>query len=524
MSEEAVFIGVVVVAALITGVLLALTLRRHRVSCARLFAGVLAATLVWAVGYAFELRAVDASEMLLWANVQWFGIAPLPVLWLAFVLAFIGRHSLPAWGWGILTAIPVATVALALAAPTDSAFRGRPTVTGFGSQLLLDADYGWWTLWVWQPFATILVVASAFLLAAAMMRSRGSAHGQLALLLMTPLLVILANVLYLFDVGIPDYNPSVLAFALGGILVFIAMFRYRLFAALPLAHAVVFRSLSQPVILVDADGRMADFNPAAAGLVPQLGPDACGRPADEILAGRPELMRCLHDGTLRDRLVTIEVDGEPWHYIVSLQSVLDPGGAVRGRALVLQDVTEREERAKRTRELADNDGLTGLADRQHLQSVAAEMATLQPDTPSTLVVADIDRLRAINDRFGQLVGDDIIAEMAAAFRHCLRSRDVAARVDGGTFAVLLPGVDAITAHGVAERLRQVAEELDIRGDGSLRLTVSVAVGPTEPIGEWFRHDRLADCERAVRLAKERGGNVLEATASSTGNGAADAAG
>ena len=90
------------------------------------------------------------------------------------------------------------------------------------------------------------------------------------------------------------------------------------------------------------------------------------------------------------------------------------------------------------------DGLTGIANRRQCEdALTAEIARADRlGTPLTLVLADLDDFKAVNDAHGHAVGDDVLREFAAVLRATVRDSDLAGRWGGEEFILLLPGADA----------------------------------------------------------------------------------
>src|SRR4026208_238214 len=110
-------------------------------------------------------------------------------------------------------------------------------------------------------------------------------------------------------------------------------------------------------------------------------------------------------------------------------------------------------RARRNRRLADLDGLTGLHNRRYFhEQLAREVARAQRyGRALALVVFDLDDFKSINARIGHLAGDAVLAETAERARGVVRSADIACRVGGDEFAVLLPEASGREAGGVCRR-------------------------------------------------------------------------
>ena len=134
-----------------------------------------------------------------------------------------------------------------------------------------------------------------------------------------------------------------------------------------------------------------------------------------------------------------------------------------------------------TIEMAVTDGLTGLHNRRYLDS---HLATLferarNRGRPLSLMITDIDRFKAINDTFGHDVGDEVLREFAVRLRKNVRGIDLACRMGGEEFVVVMPDTDGHVANMVAERIRaQIADTPFTVGEDGREITVTVSVGVT----------------------------------------------
>lgn len=133
-----------------------------------------------------------------------------------------------------------------------------------------------------------------------------------------------------------------------------------------------------------------------------------------------------------------------------------------------EEALEREEMQKRLVFLSYHDPLTGLYNRRFYEE-ESERLDVPRNLPMTLVMADVNGLKLINDSFGHAQGDAMLVETARILREACRSDDILARLGGDEFIVLLPRTDAVAAEAIVERMRQLAEN---RRVGPMRVSVS----------------------------------------------------
>ena len=167
------------------------------------------------------------------------------------------------------------------------------------------------------------------------------------------------------------------------------------------------------------------------------------------------------------------------------------------------------------------DTKTGLLNSSTWESEAqAEIVrAIRTRSPLALALVDIDHFKAVNDRYGHLVGDKALRAVTDALRGQLRAYDLAGRFGGEEFVILLPHTHQANALTIAERLRGRIADMSIPIDDddesgpSVRLTVSIGVTVLDNDSRELT-DLLADADTALYYAKENGRNKTHAVITS----------
>jgi two-component system, cell cycle response regulator len=137
---------------------------------------------------------------------------------------------------------------------------------------------------------------------------------------------------------------------------------------------------------------------------------------------------------------------------------------------------ENARRFREARQLADLDALTGLHNRRYFhETLAREVARANRyGRRLALVIFDLDDFKAINDRIGHLAGDSVLAEVAERVRSVVRSADVACRVGGDEFGIILPESTLADAEQLSHRLQAAVAARPIGDAGTLQLSAGAA--------------------------------------------------
>ena len=170
----------------------------------------------------------------------------------------------------------------------------------------------------------------------------------------------------------------------------------------------------------------------------------------------------------------------------------------------LQEELEERERQlleanERLRYMSQTDGLTGLANRRHIEHELDEMFAhaVRLNEPLSCVMCDLDRFKSVNDTYGHQAGDAVLKEFARILRHEAREKvDRVGRYGGEEFLLLLPGTVLDAAVTFAERVRKEVESRTFTFEGgTLQRTASFGVAG-------WPHPRIPNCEGLVRAADD----------------------
>jgi diguanylate cyclase (GGDEF)-like protein len=163
------------------------------------------------------------------------------------------------------------------------------------------------------------------------------------------------------------------------------------------------------------------------------------------------------------------------------------------------------------------DSKTGLFNHRHFsEALADEVArATRFDRPLSLLMADLDLLREVNNTHGHLAGDAVLVGIAGIFRNELRPYDLAARFGGEEYAVLLPETDGAAALQIAERVRERVDEARFGEYGEVRATVSIGVA-TFPADAPTETSLVASADAALYRAKLDGRNRVRRAEAAVG--------
>jgi len=165
---------------------------------------------------------------------------------------------------------------------------------------------------------------------------------------------------------------------------------------------------------------------------------------------------------------------------------------------------------RKAEQSAVTDALTGLGNRHTMEDAFPREIerSVRDRRKLALILLDLDNFKSLNDRYGHVVGDRVLAAIARTLKRQFRPDDILVRYGGDEFAVLLPNVAEGQALAIAERTREAvaSENLSLRGDE--RFTVSVSIGVAELGAHQSLDALLGAADAAMYRAKRSGRNAV----------------
>ena len=287
---------------------------------------------------------------------------------------------------------------------------------------------------------------------------------------------------------------------------------------------VTLDSIGDAVITTDINGGVVWLNPIAERLTGWLKSEARGKPLDQVFVIVHEVTRapvqspvmaCLKEGrivALATNTTLISRNGAEYGIEDSAAPIRGSGGTnsgkVLGAVLVFHDVSEQRRLGNEMTYRATHDALTGLPNRGEFETRLGRLLNHMKDdeSQSAVLYIDLDQFKLVNDACGHSVGDQLLRQVSALLRSCVRHRDTVARLGGDEFGAILDHCDVEHAQRVAQKICDRLEQFRfLHDDRRFRIGASIGMVPVDK--RWKNVSAILQAaDTSCYAAKEAGRN------------------
>jgi diguanylate cyclase (GGDEF)-like protein len=521
MNLQFVPISIPFIAAFGVGILVViLSLRLRNTPGSRFFSLMMVCIAWWSLMSALEYNSADIAWHITWSKISYPAINAIPILFFFFVFAYLKMD-----GWlkpGIRAAIWILPfIATVLAATNEWHLLIWPSVTRNSAGIVIF-DHGIAYFLMVAYLYSLMLTATALLTRAAI-KMEAPYRLQALSVLVAAILPWVANLIYVLGISpAPGVDLASCIFAISGLLLGLGIMRFQMLSLVPVARELVVDIMRDGVLVLDAQDRILDLNPAAYHLLGERTDLLVGESATSIL------------GTLTQSEEMSEIFLEATNHYIELQTstLRDRNGKPNGRVLVMRNITGRklaqnkliitnEQLIKqleeinllqsKLREQAIRDPLTGLYNRRFLaETLTHELARAQREEYTlSLAMIDIDDFKSFNDKYGHDAGDEVLKVVSDFLSAACRAGDIVCRYGGDEFILVLPGVNPEIAFQRVKELQESFAKVRIDFNQihfSSTFTAGIAVYP--------QHGKnSAELLRAVDIAfysaKSTGKNTIQ---------------
>lgn len=520
MNVQILIITTLIVSSFITFALALYASKNLRANGSTAYVLLMLSICIYSLGYAFELYNSTVEGIFLALKIEYFGIVALPVFWVILAVKYTGHgRRLTPFVYFLITIIPAITIVLVFTNNYHHLYYSKLEINNEGPFPLVAITKGIW-YYITFGYNNIMILLGTVLFGSMMLRTTGAFRKQALMMFISSLVPWIGYILYLIDISPYGVDLSPFFLTITGPLFALALFRFSMFDITPIARYIVFEEMRDPVIVLDASYRIADFNKSARNIFPKLNNDVIGTDIDKLILENRKLTDQIYSSDADAVEVEMNVNGLDIFYTSQVTQLLSSSKKEIGKIITLHDIRTQKKMQQKLHNLATTDELTKLYNRRHFLKVSKSelIRSRRYKRPVSFLLIDLDHFKKVNDSYGHQAGDEILIQAARIFTETLRDNDVVARYGGEEFTALLPEIDEFGALQTADRLRENIAALTVSFNGNeIHITASIGISTcsnerytTTEDDDILLEKLLSESDKALYKAKEEGRNKVVA--------------
>lgn len=482
---------------------------------------------LWSACYATRWLNISVEAKIFWFRVMFIGVVSVPTLFLIFALRFTRHESwLTPRHLVLISILPVISLILQWTNPYHHLMYRSLNIVQDSQSVVMDISRGpWYIINVVYSYAVIGI--GTFLLSQGALRSGPLYRYQYRLILIASLLPWAGNMFKELNFSASSHlDLAPLTFGISGIIFALVILRTHLMDLIPIARSQWIETMQDGILVLDAQNRIVDINPAMEKFIKGKASSYLGKNAYEVLHPWMEKTHLFVEKMATPSEKTVLLDSA--RYLdIHTTPLYDKNQVLSGRLMVFRDITERKQVEKRLRQANDKlqgqlieigllqsklreqairDPLTNLFNRRYLEeTLDRELSRAARENYSVcLIMMDIDHFKRVNDTYGHEAGDLVLKAISEVLSEYSRRGDFACRYGGEEFVVVMPNISLETAYERAEDLRQSLTQLCVPYEYySLSVTISMGIACYPENGQ-TRQMILRAADQAMYGAKEAG--------------------
>ncbi len=360
--------------------------------------------------------------------------------------------------------------------------------------------------WVHMFYSYILIFAGVVLLLRAIFKFPNFFSRQTKFLFAASLLPMIANVVYVFSPALFNWmDITPISFVISTILLSLAIFNSKLLESIPLTREKIMDNIDDSIMLLDLQNRIIEINLPAKKIF-EISNKEIGKPIYDIFKYWPTILKAINIKEKKS-LNEFQLDKTRKIYLeLKVLPITDSKNNIIYKMLIFKNITERKRIEEKLRQLSFYDGLTELYNRSFFEEEVRRL-NKERQLPISVIVADVNGLKLVNDSFGHHFGDELLKMTAKVLKRSCRSEDIIARWGGDEFVILLPKTPKKQAEEVTKRIIDECKKIT-----DFKIPLSISLGSSTKTNKEVEINRvIAEAEAEMYKNKMLGSKKIHSS-------------
>ena len=286
-----------------------------------------------------------------------------------------------------------------------------------------------------------------------------------------------------------------------------------------------FEASNVVMVITDEKANIQTVNPEFTLVTQFTEKEAIGQNANIFKSGYHDrefyrkLWETVNKGeTWKGEFLNKKKDGTLYWERTSIAPIKNDRNVITNFVAIREDITKQKELAEQLEKLSYTDHLTGIYNRRKAMGEIQNYLSAGVHDASyklCILMIDIDDFKQINDRFGHAGGDEVLKDFSSILKTHIRSEDIASRIGGEEFLIILKNSSPKSCLSMAQRIRRKAESSRIHTD-SATISYTVSIGICVSSHENDIEKMIKNADKALYQAKQTGKNKIHLSTEETG--------
>lgn len=479
------------------------SLVKQRNRDAALFSLMCLSLAIYIIGYGLELRSQNVEDIIFFSKMQYMGIPYMSTFWFLFSYKFYFNKNVSLRINSMLFIIPTLTLFFCVTNEYHHFFYADVETVKYEGFILAKITKGPW-YFISIIYSYVLLVSGILVFGINWRKFGYKMYSKPFWMFFGTIWPLITNCAYIIGfsplgIDITPFGLSILAACY-----FIALFRFDFLELKEIITSVTFSKISEGIIVIDDKDRIIDFNNTSEKIFSWIDTKNIGRNINEFDEGRK---------IKESHCNEIEIISEDTQKCYEFhETVLKEKNKVLGSVYIFNDITKQKDVIRKLDNLASYDEMTQIYNRRRLMEEAEKelLKAKRYGEELSVFIFDIDRFKEVNDKYGHLVGDEVLKGVVKASKDRIRNTDICGRYGGEEFLIICPNTSRENALKIAEDIRQAIENLEIEFDQQkIRVTISGGIASTISCNEKTTIQQIIkEADKALYCAKNSGRNKV----------------
>jgi diguanylate cyclase (GGDEF)-like protein len=431
------------------------------------------------LGNLFELGLVNTQIKISMLYLKHLSSEIVIVSWFIFFIYFIGyKKWLTKRNIILISIVPFFIMLSVFTNQYHNLFFKSINLLNYRSAVVLSTEGGP-LFWLDLAYTIILITIAAGLITSVLLKSYHIYKWQISVFLVINIIILAVALIDKISINIfPYLSKTPVVFVLGMTVLILTLSKSKISEVLPTAREFVLDSMEDGILIIDNDSNILDLNLFMKRIMNPLSKKCIGRPVKELLPAINDIMEKPNNG----RELEISKNKKTRFFDVKISDLLNSREAKIGEVIVLRDITTRKTNEDKIKYLSFHDYLTDIYNRAFFEEELKRL-DVKRRLPISIVLADINGLRIINDTFGKEVGDKVLIKLSKILKNCFRSEDILARLSGDTFGAILPSTSMKSTLKIVKRIKDTCKKSKSKIGFTISMGFSTKTKESQSINE-----------------------------------------